>query len=104
MTQPSCTVEGCVRPENRDGLCFPHKLGTVGLAADAVPTRTPGQAAPARPSNSWERGVVKDERGVPYLGSDLKPIGVKQYADRRGHYDAAKQRLAAEAAGSDTTP
>jgi hypothetical protein len=31
--------------------------------------------------NEWERGIVKDDRGVPLI-VDGDVIGVKQYADR----------------------
>jgi hypothetical protein len=33
--------------------------------------------------NSWERGIAKDDRGMPYLGADNKPVGVKEFAQRR---------------------
>ena len=26
-----CEIEGCERPINRSGLCFPHKMKTVGF-------------------------------------------------------------------------
>lgn len=82
--------------------CFGCKIQTVGLDPSAVPTRR-NTVAPtvSAGANSWERGIVRDERGMPLLDKD-GVIGVKQYAENRGRYEAAEKKLAAEAAANTT--
>jgi hypothetical protein len=52
------------------------------IAPSATPTRTRSTTAPSSPDNHWERGVVKDERGLPISGSE-GPLGVKELANDR---------------------
>lgn len=33
--------------------------------------------------NSFERGIARDEHGLPYLDERLQPVGVKEFAERR---------------------
>lgn len=33
--------------------------------------------------NSWERGIAKDEYGLPFLNANLTPVGVKEFAQKR---------------------
>ncbi len=46
--------------------------------------------------NSWEKGRVRDERGMPLLTNKngvLQEVTVKEYAEKRSHYEAARRRL-----------
>ena len=38
---------------------------------------------PRQPSNSFERGVRRDRRGIPYLSSDGKPLTMGESFDPR---------------------
>lgn len=86
---------------SEDGLCFRHKVQTVSLSRSATPTRAsnrvPGAGIRHRnrveASNGWERGVVTDSRGMPMLGRDLAPIGVKEWAEKRGSFESTRHRL-----------
>jgi hypothetical protein len=40
---------------------------------------------PRTPNNSFERGVRKDERGVPYLDKDASPIHLKESFNPRAY-------------------
>lgn len=41
------------------------------------------RVAPARPNNSFERGVRRDERGLPYLDANGRPLRMKEPFDPR---------------------
>jgi hypothetical protein len=51
------------------------------------------ESAPSGGSrNSWERGRVTDERGVPLL-DEHGPISVKRYGENRRRFEEERQRL-----------
>lgn len=75
----------------------------VRLGRDAVPSRTRQVASkPKEHYNGWERGIARDERGMPYLDESGRPIGNKkfteQYRDKFAERDAmrAAQHLSKE--------
>jgi hypothetical protein len=72
--------------------CMACKLSTIQVGERVVSRRTGGK--PAGSSNSWERGIVHDHRGVPLWDGRGDPIGVKQYANNRSSFDEARRRLA----------
>ena len=47
---------------------------------------------------SWEKGIVTETRPdgsrMPMLDEHLRPIHVKQYAERKHEFDAERRRLA----------
>lgn len=43
------------------------------------------RSAPRRPNSSFERGVHRDERGIPYLDNSGKPVPIKESLDRRNY-------------------
>lgn len=46
-------------------------------------------------NNSWERGIVTDDRGMPLLHPDTGDvIGTKQYSEERHRLEAARRTLA----------
>ena len=70
------------------------------IAEAALPNRTERRKAsgsggpPAGSSNSWEKGVARDERGMPFLGGKgMQPIGVKEYAQRRHEIEDHRRML-----------
>lgn len=48
---------------------------------------------PRETKNSWERGIARDERGMPLLKPDGSYLGVKEHGEKRRHYDAALKEL-----------
>jgi hypothetical protein len=44
-----------------------------------------GASVPRRPNNSFERGVRRDNRGLPYLDSKGRPLRMKEPFDRRDY-------------------
>lgn len=81
-------------------LCFRHKVaywretGGLQVAPSVFPTRTPNIQKPRESMNSWERGIAKDERGVPYLRPEnLEPMGVHEYASRRSELEEGRRKL-----------
>lgn len=78
--------------------CFPCKLTGIQLSPAATPTRRNSKPPTVNESaNAWERGIVRDERGMPLLGPNGE-VGVKEYANNRSKYEEAERRLAHEAA------
>lgn len=72
--------------------CFACKLGSLQFSPAATPTRRKDVGKPREPKNSWERGIAKDERGVPYLDARLQEIPIKKWgeSERRKHETARK--------------
>lgn len=72
----------CGCSEDGKSLCFKHKLRTIQWSPSATPSRR-SPVPPRTPDNSWERGVVKDKRGMPLLDKNLEPIGQAELANNR---------------------
>lgn len=73
--------------------CLACKLSTIQISQQ-VKGHRPGGTPPAGNRNSWENGIAKDERGVPLLGADMEPIGIKRYGEQRHVLEAERTRLA----------
>lgn len=43
--------------------------------------------------NSWERGIAKDERGMPLLKADGNYIPIKEYGEKRHYYEGLRDQL-----------
>lgn len=67
--------------------CFGCKVLSVQVSPSAMPSRR-NNIPPARPLNSWERGVVRDDRGLPVRRANGDVIGVHEYAAKRRQIDA----------------
>lgn len=75
--------------------CFGCKVQTVQMDTRAMPSRRNNVPPKVnKDANAWNRGIVKDSRGMPLLKADLTEIGVKDYADNRSKYEEARRRLA----------
>lgn len=76
--------------------CFACKLESVQVSASIHAPRATRVAPRAPALNSWERGVAGEHRSdgsfMPYLNPDLSPIGVHQFAGKRGIYEAAIEK------------
>lgn len=78
-------------------LCLAHKLaywrdGNLQVSPAATPNRR-NQVAPVHREsvNAYERGVPTDERGMPYLGKDFKPLGAKPFAEKRRAFEERRR-------------
>lgn len=80
-------------PERIDGCRFCKFVEGIQLSPKATPSKR-SLAPPRRPDPAWERGIVKDHRGVPLLKADGSEIGVKEYSQRRREIEAARKQLA----------
>lgn len=67
--------------------CFGCKVHSVQVSPSAMPSRR-NTIPPARPMNSWERGVVRDDRGLPVRRANGDLIPVHEYASERRKIDA----------------
>lgn len=63
------------------------------ISRDALPNKTPSRTPPRTPDNAWERGIARDHRGMPYLNEKGSEIGVKEFAQNRGKYEARIREL-----------
>lgn len=73
--------------------CFGCKILSIDISPKATPTRKNNVPPKVNESaNAWERGIVKDDRGMPLLNKG-KLVGVKEYANNRGHFEKQRQRL-----------
>lgn len=77
-------------------LCFAHKLaywrdGNLQISPTATPNRR-NQVAPniRESANAWERGEPTDHRGMPFLGKDFKPLGIKAFTEQRRRFEDRK--------------
>ena len=58
-----CEVEGCERPINRNGLCFPHKIKTVNMDLDNLRRDNRGEGAAGNMGNrEYVRKMYQDRR------------------------------------------
>lgn len=72
--------------------CFRCHVRGVQFTPSSTPTRKTYRSDPGPKlvGNSWENGVVRDARNMPYLDSTGSEIGVKKWAEgeRRKFQDA----------------
>jgi len=86
-------VDGC-------GICRLSQ-GEIQLSPKATPSKR-SPVPPRKPNNSWEKGLARNERGMPLM-MDGRPIGVKEYAERRHEIDDARRRLHHQQREAETT-
>lgn len=73
--------------ELKEKLRHWRENGGLNISPKATPNRTQGKPSkPREPNNAWERGIATDHRGMPYLDSNLNPIGVKAFSETRHKY------------------
>jgi hypothetical protein len=79
---------------NEDCSCFRCKCLSIQISPKATPSRTRRVDFRPKDNNSWEKGTMKDERGMPLVHArDMSPIGVKEYSEKRHHYEQARKDL-----------
>lgn len=78
---------------NSECLCFKCKIKTIQVSPSATPSRTRRPQSEKKDGNSWEKGVVKDERGMPYLNpGTLEPMPIKTYVENRHKIEENKRK------------
>lgn len=81
---------GC--PHRGDGTtCWGCETRAKGIQY-TTPEHRRNNLPPATPSNSWEKGVLRDERGLPILRGG-KVIPIKQAAEQRHKIEAELRAL-----------
>jgi hypothetical protein len=75
--------------------CLSCKLATIQVHRQVGADTRERRVAPIgnKGGNEWERGIVRDARGLPLLDTDGSVISVKTYADRRGELEAKRRAL-----------
>lgn len=76
----------CSHDQQECPSCFRERLLSVGLSKAATPTRKTGSAPPSKADNSWERGVPRDERGVPFLDHNGGVCFQKEVVENRDRW------------------
>lgn len=68
----------------------------VAVAPSALPSQM-NSVPPPKANPAWERGIVTETRPdgsrVPILDSNLRPIRVKEYAQKRREIDAGLRKV-----------
>lgn len=77
--------------------CFGCRIKHVQFGGSCFPSRNPSATPPDRSRNNWEKGVLRDERGIPVTRGG-KLVGIKEYAENKRKIDqelrAVKQGIA----------
>jgi hypothetical protein len=69
-----CSGCGDILPSR---LILNEDLASVQIAPSAMPSRLNG-IPPRRPNNSFEKGIRRDDRGVPFLDKQGSPLKMKE--------------------------
>lgn len=76
-----------------DDIPFREKIKSINISPSATPTRRNNVPPKVNPdSNAWERGVVRDSRGMPLLDEFGQEVGLKEYAQDRKKYKEGKAK------------
>ena len=88
----------CGQPDDctMNRACFGEKARSFQLSPAATLSRY-NAVPPATPQNSYEKGVFRDDRGLPVRDGYGNTIPIKKYHERRHEFD---QKLAAVKAGT----
>lgn len=75
--------------------CFRCKIRTVQVSPSATPSRrSKVNQKPNLGNNSWEKGIVRDGRGMPHLNpGTLEPMPIKTYVENRHEIQEAKKKM-----------
>lgn len=76
-----------------DCACFRCKIRTIQVSPKATPSRRKKTQPEKKDGNSWEKGIVKDSRGMPYLNpGTLEPMPIKTYVENRHVIEENKRK------------
>lgn len=71
--------------------CFGCRIKSVQVSPAATPSRR-NNVEPSKGNNSWEKGILRDERGIP-IRRGGKVIGLKEAAGQRHKIEAELRAL-----------
>ena len=81
-------------PDKRCPECLEFAIKRIIQVPQISPSSLPSRMnkiPPRKADPAWERGIAGEHRRdgsfVPYLGSNGKQIGVKEFADNRSKYE-----------------
>lgn len=82
--------------EHHDGTGddFGCRVKSFTINPYSLPSRLNFKNPPKQPEPRWERGIAKDQRGVPFLDKTGAPIGLKRYAEERHSIEQHRRQLA----------
>jgi hypothetical protein len=73
--------------------CFHCKIKTIQVSPKATPNRRRKSQPTKKSGNSWEKGIVRDERGMPYLNpGTVEPMPIKTYVENRHVIEENKRK------------
>ena len=79
---------------DEDCDCFKCKIKTVQVSPSATPSRRKSNQKPNLGNNSWEKGIVRDGRGMPHLNpGTLEPTPIKTYVEHRHEIEEGKRKM-----------
>jgi hypothetical protein len=82
-------VHANLHPNMDDPECMTCKLRTVQISPSCYPTSRNHVAPQGTQNNSWERGIARDHRGLPYRDASGNEIPIKRFAEKRSVYESA---------------
>lgn len=90
-----CTNCGHERPEGnycpQCSFVDLDSLRSIQISPSVTPSRK-NSVPPRRPNNSFEKGVRRDPRGVPYLDKSGTPLKMKESFNPR-HYSRSQNNI-----------
>lgn len=71
------------------------RLHSLQLSPAATPSKERKRSKPSdsRVMNSWEKGVARDHRGLPYRDGDGNMIPIKTFSENRHKYEGVIRQL-----------
>lgn len=75
--------------------CFRCKVKTIQISPQATPSKRRKHQTVKKDGNSWEKGIVRDGRGMPHLNpGTVEPMPIKTYVENRQKIQEAKKKMA----------
>lgn len=73
--------------------CFHCKIKSIQFGSGTTPSKRRTNQAVKKTGNSWEKGIVKDERGMPYLNpGTVEPMPIKTFVENRHKIEENKRK------------
>ena len=76
-------ARSCEHADTECVTCRRERWGSVQLSRKATPTKSKSKALCSKPNNSWEKGIPRDERGVPFLDKKGGIVYQKEFVENR---------------------
>lgn len=73
--------------------CFHCKIKSIQFGPSATPSRRRNNQPVKKTGNSWEKGIVTDDRGMPYLNpGTVEPMPIKTFVENRRKIEENKRQ------------